>query len=188
MNLENKTLGELLELCPERYKNIKFDVEVARKDYKEIESRGGIYYCGNVGVGKTVRLYNTYALYTQLQSEGQKYFNKFFGGVINPANLFMKIKSNLDEYNQIVYKYQKESEILFLDDFGVEVGTPFEMQILFQIIDFRWQYKKKIVMTSNYTPSEWISKSDTSLQSVRIVERLSDMCKIEKISGSSKRN
>lgn len=70
----------------------------------------------------------------------------------------------------------KNVDLLLLDDLGVERPTEFAMKHLAQIIDYRYRNLKPLVVSSNFTITELIRRSQTDLYGERIVWRLKEYC------------
>lgn len=70
----------------------------------------------------------------------------------------------------------KNVDLLLLDDLGIEKPTEFSLKYLAQIVDYRYRNLKPLVVTSNFTITELIKRSQTDLYGERIVWRLKEFC------------
>lgn len=70
----------------------------------------------------------------------------------------------------------KNVDLLLLDDLGIEKPSEFSLKYLAQIIDYRYRNLKPLVVTSNFTLSELIKRTQTDFYGERIVWRLGEMC------------
>ena len=151
------------------YLNTTF--KVLKKDKLTINVRG-VYVYGNYGVGKTLMLHT---FLNALQKEG---FKCVFA---KASTLSKKLKNNFDKNNivneEIIQMY-KDCDILVFDDIGVtDVSEWFINQVLFDILDTRYNKKKLAYFSSNFSFYELAKKLKTvsKLSSVdigRFVDRI----------------
>lgn len=161
-----------------------------RKDIKslpfpKIEEVVSTYLFGKVGSGKTI--YSVFLMLTELK-------NHFMTGKRTEA-LFISVPELLFEFKQ---SYDRKSEItentlvdkyskiplLVLDDFGVERTTDWSFQLLYIIINRRYDNMKKTIFTSNLSLLQLAEK----LQDDRIPSRIQQMCKIIETSDKNYRS
>ncbi len=77
-------------------------------------------------------------------------------------------------------------KLLILDDLGVERNSAYSEEQMFNIIDARSSSKLPVIVTTNLTPEEM--EHPTSMQYVRIYDRVLEMCPIRlKLAGESRR-
>lgn len=79
-------------------------------------------------------------------------------------------KSEISEYD-ILAKYT-QCELLVLDDLGVEMTTPWNYQILYQLIDSRYDAMLPTIYTSNYC----IEELGKRINDYRIISRIIGAC------------
>lgn len=72
----------------------------------------------------------------------------------------------------------KNTGLLILDDLGAEKATEWAQEILFILINYRYLYKRPIVVTSNFNLSELSERIGK-----RVASRLAEMCRIINIVG-----
>jgi DNA replication protein DnaC len=140
---------------------------------------------GSVGSGKTIHAIS------MLISEC--YF-MYMHRLVSPKWLFIPVPEFMYEvkksYNrdaditesQILEKYS-EVEVLILDDLGVEKTSDWAFQLLYILINRRYENQKKTIITSNFSLEE-LSKR---LGDDRISSRIQGMCKLIEKSGNDYR-
>ena len=79
------------------------------------------------------------------------------------------------------YKYRNEYisrlcsfPLLILDDFGMERGTEYALEQVYNIVDSRYRSQKPLIVTTNLTLDEIRHPQDTA--HARIYDRLLEMC------------
>ena len=99
---------------------------------------------------------------------------------IKLLDLFSMIKQTFGcsggSEQDILHKYIG-CELLVLDDLGVEMTTPWNYQILYQLIDSRYDAFKPTIYTSNYSISELAKKIGDN----RIISRIIGDCTKDRI-------
>ena len=70
-------------------------------------------------------------------------------------------------------------DLLVLDDLGVERTTPLALETLYRIVDKRYDYDRRTIVTSNAAPSS-VARS----VGARVHSRLVGMCRVVRIDGS----
>lgn len=157
---------------PPLYKNSSFDnfkvndgnrmAFEAAKGFKINDSGKGLYFFGSVGVGKT-------SLVTAIA-------NKLMGEVpllyLSCPSLILNIKKGLEDktYKDKIEIAQKV-QLLFLDDLGIGKSSEWLEEILFSIINHRYEHRYPTIFTSNCNLqelSQWIGE--------RISSRIAGMC------------
>jgi len=142
-------------------------------DIKKLES---IYYWGDVGTGKTIK-----AIHMMLSYPRMNYAHCIIDNnwkFITVPELLIEIKktylpgSFISEFD-VLDKYS-EAEFLVLDDFGVEKTTDWTYQLLYTLINRRYENMKYTVITSNLSLEELAEKLDDE----RLTSRIKAMCTI----------
>jgi DNA replication protein DnaC len=138
---------------------------------------------GPGGVGKTIHgarlmiayMKNNY-LHPKINKDGLIENKTIFYS--SCAELFSKLKSTYDPNSGVseydIIKDYLESDLLFLDDLGTDKISDWAYQTLYRIINYRYEYLKETIITSNFSLEELESK----LNDVRIPRRISEMCDI----------
>ncbi len=153
------------------------------KEYycKNKYNKKGLFLYGPCGTGKT---YSLYALTIYLIMSGYNV------KVINLSVLFNIIRSsfNKQQNNNIEKGSMKnideliDFEILAIDDIGKQKTTEWVDEMLYYIINTRYENKKITFFTSNLSLDELSNKIDDS-----IVSRITETCEVYKLEGQDKR-
>lgn len=149
----------------------KQDFPVARnyvKEYDEIKKENvGLLFYGTVGTGKT---YLSCAIANALIEERQISVKiRNFAEIINDLQKGFSIDKN--EYiNSIV-----NTELLILDDLGIERDTSYAKEQVYNIINSRYLKHKPTIITTNL-PYENITGNYESVEYQRIYSRILEMC------------
>lgn len=76
---------------------------------------------------------------------------------INVPRFLNALKDNIrekDEYAQYIKENMYEADLVVWDDIGTKVATPYEMEMLFSILDTRLNMGKSNIFTSNLSAEE----------------------------------
>jgi DNA replication protein DnaC len=138
----------------------------------------GQYIWGPNGTGKTV--YAAFMLVSEIKSEFDLKNNIF----ISSVELLSKfrssyVKNSSESEIEILDRYSK-ANILVLDDFGVEKSTEWAYQMLYLLINRRYENMLTTIFTSNLTLGELGEK----LGDNRIPSRIQGMSKIINMAGN----
>ena len=155
-------------------------VQFTAKLPKLIESS---YLFGDTSTGKTLHALrmllreslNIYLDYTQFPYD---YNNDLL--FVNCIDLFERIKSNFDgddrRANDNYINQLKNCHLLVLDDIGVKRSNEWSLEILYNIINYRYEYMKKTIYTANIS----LEQLAEQLGDDRIPSRIKRQCKIIK--------
>lgn len=166
---------------PSRYRDVAFDrfpvteiapnvVKVVRAYTDSIDARldagDGLWFMGPVGTGKTTlaMLVSKMAL-----QHGRTVARYSIPGLLN------HIKSTFDTTpgaHDSLMDSLCTVDLLHLDDVGAERVTPWVLEVLYAIINTRYEEQKAIVLTTNLTDRGELCEQITE----RTVSRLSQMC------------
>lgn len=99
---------------------------------------------------------------------------------VSVPELFQKLKESYDDKmkmteHEVIEKY-KNCHLLVLDDFGTSKSTDWVLQILYLIINYRYDYLKKTIFTSNLSLEEVAEVFGDD----RLTSRIDRMCEIIK--------
>ncbi len=170
---------------PKRYQNAKYEdvprnIQVCFEKIKD--TRRGIYIHGGVGSGKTHIAYalHRYGIeYTLIKSM-----------LWNVTELIHEIMQDIDRgsYNKsrVEEKLVEYKGILFLDDLGAEKLSEWVKDILYRIINKRYEEMLPIVYTSNFSLEE-LEERFKDIVGDRIVSRIVGSCDIFEVSGADRR-
>lgn len=130
------------------------------------ESRGAYIY-GPSGTGKTY-------LVKVLANELHAQFRNFC--FIKAVDMAMVFRSAAAKFAQgDLTKQFKNVDVLIIDDYGTQKNTDFIKEMVFSVLDYRYENKKITILTSNLPHGE-IDESDKRLSS-----RLSDPSETKRI-------
>ncbi len=73
--------------------------------------------------------------------------------------------------------------LLILDDFGMERGTEYGLEQVYNVIDSRYRSGKPLIVTTNLTLEELQNPEDTA--HARIYDHLTEMCTPVRITGEN---
>lgn len=171
---------DLIRLFPD-----KFKTELGSPD-KEKKSE---FIHGETGTGKTL-----YAIASALH---HNYCSTIGIKFVNVAELLYQLRQtyspNFDHSNfeysgmgsysspeDYILKSNRNTRILILDDLGVETSTDFALQVLYLIVNYRYENELRTIVTSNYSTEELYEK----VKDGRIISRIAamgDIIKADKI-------
>ena len=148
------------------------------------EKRNGLFLVGNCGVGKS---HLAYAVANALIEQKTSVI------AMTMIDLLLKLKSSYrtdEENEEKVLKVYEDCSLLIIDDLGKEKPTEWALQMIYAIIDRRYNSLKPIIVTTNYNAEELIAKFTIGKDSSTgraIVDRLFEMCHYLPIKGESYR-
>ncbi len=153
-------------------------------DYDIIQSsqRNGLFIVGNCGVGKS---HLAYAVANALIERNTSVI------CMTMIDLLLKIKSSFQTKEQTeeqILKIYEDCSLLVIDDLGKEKPTEWALQMIYTIIDRRYNALKPIIITTNYGATELIQRftvGGDSSTGTAIVDRLFEMCNYVPIDGDS---
>ncbi len=164
--------AEALRVCNEYIKDF---------DLISISERNGLFICGECGVGKS---HLAFATANSLIEKGNSVI------AMTMIDLLLKIKSSFNAYNdkmteeQILQIYT-DCALLVIDDLGKEKPTEWALQMIYSVIDRRYNALKPIIVTTNFTASELVKRFGDSSIGNAIVDRLFEICQYVPIEGES---
>ena len=91
----------------------------------------------------------------------------------NFAHILNELNSSFSSRNEVVDKLCRYP-LLIIDDFGMERGTEYALEQIYNIIDSRYRSQKPLIVTTNLTLDEIRHPQDTA--HARIYDRLLEMC------------
>ena len=163
---------EALKTCNEYVKD--FDL-ISRSE------RNGLFICGECGVGKS---HLAFATANALIERGNSVI------AMTMIDLLLKIKSSFNACNEKmteeqILKIYTDCALLVIDDLGKEKPTEWALQMIYSVIDRRYNALKPIIVTTNFTASELIKRFGDSSVGNAIVDRLFEICQYVPIEGES---
>ncbi len=82
-------------------------------------------------------------------------------------------KGDVQTEQEVIDKY-RQTDWLLLDDYGTNKDTDWSHQILYSIINYRYEHLKPVIVTCNYSLNEMANE----LNAERVASRLGAMCKV----------
>ncbi len=111
----------------------------------------------------------------------------YFAGCIANALMEKEVSVCMTNFalilNDLAASYKDRNEyiarlcsfpLLILDDFGMERGTEYGLEQVYNVIDSRYRSRKPLIVTTNLTLEELQNPEDTA--HARIYDRLVEMC------------
>ncbi|MEZ7821028.1 MAG: ATP-binding protein [Patescibacteria group bacterium] len=146
------------------------------KNLKELsKDNNGLIFHGNVGTGKTYlaacianKIIEDYQIRVKMRNIPQ---------IINDIE-----KGGFDIDKNDYYRKLSSVSLLILDDFGIERNTEYVNEMVYQIINTRYESKKPTIISTNI-PLGVIMNGSNDIDKERIYSRLREMCIPVKIAG-----
>ena len=143
----------------------------------------GLYIHGDVGTGKT---YLASALARMFILSGYSVvLTTTLAMLEDIQDTYGKEASSLDAVLRFA-----SSDVLILDDLGKESASPWSASMLFQIINYRYEAMRPIIVTSQYdlaSLEKRIARQGERESARAIVSRLGQMCHMLRLSGGDRR-
>ena len=134
----------------------------------------GLLLWGDVGTGKS---FFAGCIANALLDQGIPVLMTNFSRILNTLTGMYS-----DDRNQFVDSFNKYS-LLIIDDLGIERGTEFSLEQVFNVIDSRYRSKKPMIVTTNLTLDEL--KHPVDLAHARIYDRILERCVPLKINNQN---
>ena len=136
------------------------------KNFRDKEEKSMLYY-GGVGLGKS---FLCYAIAKEIMDDGHTVLYLTMNELMDIMQLYHFDRNIFFErYTLEDYYAVEQAELFILDDLGTELTNSFVKTILFNIINSRMINNKKMIISTNLTPSELIERYDERITS-RITE------------------
>lgn len=166
-------------MTPERYKDAEWetvDPRIRDAFRAAIESKKGIYIYGSVGCGKT---HIAHAL-------AKRWRETHHASAVlwNVSELIYELKADMDrrEKNYTGHLLLNDGRLLILDDIGAERVTDWVAEILYLIVNRRYNDVAPTVFTSNLPIADLAERVGD-----RIASRIVEMCDMVKMEGGDRR-
>jgi len=143
------------------------------------EQNQGFYLFGKTGVGKSQQA--AIWLYLNL-----RYELKYDGAWFNVPQMLFEIRQSYQSRSnreQEIFDECTKSGWLCLDDLGIEKTSDFSLQVIYLIINHRYENSKPTFITSNLSIQELSKKMDDD----RLTSRIAGMCREIEMKGEDKR-
>ena len=89
------------------------------------------------------------------------------------SRIMNKLNNSFSGRNEVVDRLCRYS-LLIIDDFGMERGTEYALEQVYNIVDSRYRSRKPLIVTTNLTLDEIRHPQDTA--HARIYDRILEMC------------
>lgn len=124
----------------------------------------GLFLWGGVGTGKS---FLAGCIANALMEQEVPVRMTSFARILNELN------SSFSGRNEVVDKLCRYP-LLIIDDFGMERGTDYALEQIYNIVDSRYRSQKPLIVTTNLTLDKIRHPQDTA--HARIYDRLLEMC------------
>lgn len=160
---------------PERYQEATINEDIYNAVGEALKNKKGLYLYGGAGTGKTYALYGAYRILK---------IKNILCILWNVTALLAELKAcySSDDGEQAIHSIVIDSRILFLDDYGVEKQTEWNTEMMYRIINYRYENMLPTFIASNLSLQELAEKSGD-----RIASRIAEMCQVIKMDGNDKR-
>lgn len=142
-------------------------------------NRNGLFITGPCGVGKS---HLAFAIANSLIERGNSVI------AMTMIDLLLKIRSSYagDKMKEEeILKIYEDCALLVIDDLGKEKPTEWALQMVYSIIDRRYNAMKPLIVTTNFNANELIEVFGNSSISRAIIDRLFEICRYVPIEGES---
>lgn len=143
-------------------------------EMKEKENCGLVLW-GGVGTGKS---YMAGCIANALLEQEVSVQMTNFAAILNDLNSHY---SDRNEYIQSLCR----NRLLIIDDLGMERGTDYGLEQVYNVIDARYRSNKPLIITTNLTLNEM--QNETNVARKRIYDRVLAMCMAIQIQGTHMR-
>ena len=133
----------------------------------------GLLFWGGVGTGKS---YLAGCIANSLMEQEIPVYMTNFAAILNDLAASFEGRN---EYISRLCRYP----LLILDDFGMERGTEYGLEQVFNVIDSRYRSGKPLIVTTNLTLDDLHNPEDTAHS--RIYDRLLSMCVPVRFTGDN---
>ena len=137
------------------------------------ERNQGLLFYGDVGTGKS---YAAAAVANELLYREVPVIMTSFVKILNEV---MKFDKDSGTYiNRL-----NAADLLVIDDLGVERGTDFSLEKIYDIVDSRYRAGKPLIITTNLDMAQM--KNCTDIRYNRIYDRIFEMCYPVRFNGTA---
>jgi DNA replication protein DnaC len=176
LDLVNKRTG-----CPVRYENATPDTmdEHVKQWFMTTSGKGSLYVHGTVGTGKT---HSITALKKLL------YVNRVSAKTYTLIGFLDDVKSmfNYDDGEAATRSMMSTDKVLILDDFGAEKVTDWTAEVIYRLVNIRYEKMLQTFFISNLSTKELSGIYGDRIVS-RIIEMVGGKDGIIKIEGKDRR-
>jgi len=160
----------------------ELSIEVVQEDIDAvIDARKGLFIYGKTGTGKTI--YAASLLLEIIKKYKLEDHSTITGQYIGGSEFFQEIRDTFSmpsaTSSDVLQKYE-DADLLVFDEIGTEKPSDWVLQMLYLLINYRYEHRKPIIIVSNFGLKELRKR----LQDDRIPSRITGMCKIKHFEGS----
>lgn len=136
---------------------------------------GSLMLAGPTGTGKT------YAAYAALRLASESYrITEWIAA--STATLFGSLRPAAGRDTEAAMNSYTGTDLLFLDDLGAEKRSEWTDEVLYRIVDHRWNHCLPTIFATNFKPAELTDRLGD-----RTASRLAGMCRTIGITGEDRR-
>lgn len=136
------------------------------------KDKNGLVLSGATGVGKT---HLAAAISNELIPRKVAVF------FVNVPEVYDRIRDEMG-HKDYTKATMKSCDLLVLDDLGKEKRSEWTDQVLYEIVNSRYEKRKPIIVTTNYSAQELANNVDKA-----VVSRLFEMCVFVNVNGTDRR-
>lgn len=140
---------------------------------KMLERNQGLLFYGDVGTGKS---YAAAAIANELLNREVPVIMTSFVKILNEIMRF-------DKDSGMYIEKLNAADLLVIDDLGVERGTDFSLEKVYDIVDSRYRCGKPIIITTNVDVAQM--KNCNDIRYNRIYDRIFEMCYPVRFNGTA---
>lgn len=146
------------------------------ENFPELKKQGkGLLLYGNVGRGKT---YAACEVANALIDKGYSVMVTNFSRILNTLQGTFERQDYLDKLNGY--------SLLVIDDLGIERGTEFSKEQVYNVIDSRYRAGKPMIITTNLSIEQ--IKNPADIEDRRVYDRILERCFPIEFTGQNKRH
>ncbi len=164
-----------VEVLPDNVAQFKMCKRYSHKFDSIRKNNQGLLLYGGVGNGKTLL---SCCIANDLLEKGK---SVYFISLVDAVEKF----NNFDVNKEEIINRVKQTSLLIVDDLGAERSTDFAKEIVYNIINTRYEVAKPMIVTANLTIQQM--QETTDLRCKRIYDRVFENCYPIRFDGSSYR-
>lgn len=175
---KNTYLLDELAKIPPRHRKVLAKMDFTKQEKPLVPT----YLCGRVRTGKTIKAWQMVLEWHCVQYSQRLSRDFIFISVTELLAEFRNSYSNQTTTEEKILKKYKKVKLLLLDDFATEKTTEWSSQMLYMVLNYRYDHEMLTIYTSNYT-LEQLSKR---LGDDRLTSRIAHECKEDILNFTNK--